>query len=96
MGKAVSSPDLAWLDEAACRGHEDLFFPPQGGRGLNAARELCETCPVRPECLAYGIYLRSRNKISNGLWGGLLVAELPVTRFKDARYARAQLKEMRG
>jgi hypothetical protein len=74
----MSGRDMGWLSRAACRGKVKKFFPGQGGGGLNAAREICGECPVQIECLEYGIYLRSRGLISNGLWGGLTVDQLPV------------------
>lgn len=54
----------AWHQEAACRGADpDLFFP-ERGQSVAPARELCDRCPVRAECLDVGLGERF------GIWGG--------------------------
>jgi WhiB family redox-sensing transcriptional regulator len=45
----------AWQRRAACRGKGcDLWFA-AGGDALDAARSVCEPCPVRRECLSYAL-----------------------------------------
>lgn len=53
-----------WMTEANCVGEDpEIFFPEHGG--LNSeARQICNACPVREECLEYG-----RNE-EHGIWGG--------------------------
>jgi WhiB family redox-sensing transcriptional regulator len=63
--------DLKWMQRAACKDlHPSQFFPSDSGRGaLRQEREalkICETCPVRTECLAYATSNRERF----GVWGG--------------------------
>ena len=43
----------AWHEQAACRGMgAAMFFPGLGGnRQVAEARAVCESCPVRAECL---------------------------------------------
>ena len=46
-----------WDGLAACKGHTATFFAvgrthAESTRLYAAARAICETCPVRPECLA--------------------------------------------
>lgn len=54
---------MVWNESGACRGSEnDLFFNPQYE---NAAKNLCRSCKVRRECLAYAI-----NRHEQGVWGG--------------------------
>jgi hypothetical protein len=48
LDELVNRP--AWHRQAACRGMADLFFPTRGVK-LDAAREVCERCTVRSECL---------------------------------------------
>ena len=58
-----------WQERAACRGMEpSLFFPEDNPRGhlmAPEARAICAKCPVRSDCLEYGL----REK--DGVWGGL-------------------------
>lgn len=58
--------DQDWVSLGACK-HEDsaLFFPGRGGE-CDKARAICETCPVRAECLDYAL----KNCIQHGIWGG--------------------------
>jgi WhiB family redox-sensing transcriptional regulator len=63
-----------WRDRAACRGAAtDLFFPvgPAGAMGAGAdetrrARQICASCPVRQQCLAYALASGQQY----GIWGG--------------------------
>ena len=57
----------AWHADAACRGQVDVMFPTttQGRRpDWDAAKALCERCPVRRQCAEQG-----RNE-AHGVWGG--------------------------
>lgn len=61
----------AWRDEAACVDVDpDVFFP-KVGQPLGLAREVCASCPVVAECLAYAV----ENHIVDGVWGGLTARE---------------------
>lgn len=54
-----------WRDDASCRGMgPDLFFSDHRV-ARDAAARVCESCPVRVECLDEGL---SRNEV--GMWGG--------------------------
>ena len=44
----------------------ELFFPEKGG-STAAAKQLCEKCPVKAECLAFGL----ANREPYGIFGGL-------------------------
>jgi WhiB family transcriptional regulator, redox-sensing transcriptional regulator len=60
-----------WMDEAACRGHPDLFFapraerPPARVRREAHARRLCSACPVAGPCQEF-----ARRNREYGFWGG--------------------------
>lgn len=64
-----------WVELGACRGHEQaLFFPPEAGERKEqrqvreqAAKRICQSCPVSEECLAAAL---DRHE-SHGIWGGL-------------------------
>jgi WhiB family redox-sensing transcriptional regulator len=56
-----------WMQHAACRGmNPSLFMPERGDTdAIREALATCQTCPVRTECLEYGLEERY------GVWGGL-------------------------
>ncbi|HYS41152.1 MAG TPA: WhiB family transcriptional regulator [Pseudonocardiaceae bacterium] len=58
--------DSTWLDHAACRDASDTdrFVPDNPGAHWRPPPE-CGRCPVRAECLAYGLATKSI-----GVWGG--------------------------
>jgi WhiB family transcriptional regulator, redox-sensing transcriptional regulator len=67
----------AWQDRAACKGHQPDLWYPDGMQGQNdayryaAARVVCDTCPVKADCLAHAI----ANDERHGMWGGLTPTE---------------------
>lgn len=65
------SPDLPWLDDAACGdlGIEqlDLFFVEAGRSISQATVALCRRCPVRAACLEHAY----RHEIVSGYFGGM-------------------------
>ena len=44
-----------WHKRAACRGQGPADFVRGPKSDYSAIRDLCETCPVRPECLEYAL-----------------------------------------
>lgn len=57
----------AWQAEALCAQTDpEAFFPEKGGSTRDAKR-VCQTCPVRTECLEYAL----ANDERFGIWGGL-------------------------
>lgn len=60
--------ELAWQDSAACTQVDpEIFFPAQGQRITVGARKVCDSCPVKAECLAFAL---EHNEFL-GVWGGL-------------------------
>jgi WhiB family redox-sensing transcriptional regulator len=56
----------SWMAEGNCREiHPSVFFP-SDGVGVEVARQICATCPVKAPCLEYAL----RNRIDHGVWGG--------------------------
>lgn len=43
----------------------DVFFP-SDGVGVEAARRICNACPVKEPCLEYAII----HRVEHGVWGG--------------------------
>jgi WhiB family transcriptional regulator, redox-sensing transcriptional regulator len=67
-----------WQRNGACRGRDSAqFFHPDGERGASrtrreiAAKAVCRSCPVRPECAAHALAARE----PYGVWGGFTEAE---------------------
>lgn len=66
-----------WQLLSACRGRSDLFFHPHGEREPMrsereaAAKALCASCPVQPECAEHALLMRE----PYGVWGGMSEAE---------------------
>lgn len=58
--------DTEWMAEGNCRNEPPSLFFPSDGVGVEVAKRLCATCPVRVPCLEYAL----RNKIDHGVWGG--------------------------
>ena len=64
-----------WQAKAACRGPQAaVFFPPaqferkdEKLERESRAKEICKSCPVRPECLQYALEIKE----PHGIWGGL-------------------------
>lgn len=75
MGKGNYFPSDRLYDEAACRDMDlNLFFHSRSDTCISPqAREACDRCPVRDECLEYAISQPSGSDI--GIWGGTTASE---------------------
>ena len=59
--------DMSWQKQASCLGtHPDLFFP-KSGVSHKEAKAVCQSCPVRQDCLDFAIVAGEEF----GIWGGL-------------------------
>jgi WhiB family redox-sensing transcriptional regulator len=58
--------DNEWMAEGNCREYAPSMFFPSDGVGVEVARRICATCPVKEPCLEYAL----RNGIDHGVWGG--------------------------
>lgn len=81
---------MNWRQSAACR-HEDpeLFFPigtsgPAVALQVQQAKEVCNRCPVREECLQWALDTRQ----DSGVWGGFDEQERRTLRRRAARARR--------
>ena len=60
-----------WQVDAACRGmmadpeNKDLFYPERGS-STKEPKKICASCPVKKECLDYGLMKGEKF----GIWGG--------------------------
>lgn len=82
----VRRPD--WFDTAACRTLPSAMFftntvlaDRDDTREVLEAKQVCHTCPVRTECLAFGLEER------HGIWGG----RTPDERRRIRRVARSSV-----
>jgi WhiB family redox-sensing transcriptional regulator len=78
-----------WRRSAACRGSDVQLFFPVGVTGpaveqIDAAKKVCQACPVRLECLDFAMLTNQES----GVWGG-------VTEEERRRLRRAWLAERR-
>lgn len=55
-----------WMAKGKCRDVPPATFFPSDGVGVEVARRICATCPMRAPCLEYAL----RNRIDHGVWGG--------------------------
>jgi WhiB family transcriptional regulator, redox-sensing transcriptional regulator len=58
---------VEWVREARCKQHDpDVFFA-QGAAEERLAVQVCRSCSVQEQCLAYAL----TSGIEFGVWGGL-------------------------
>ncbi|HEX7166093.1 MAG TPA: WhiB family transcriptional regulator [Acidimicrobiales bacterium] len=58
--------DTEWMAVGNCNDQPPSLFFPSDGVGVEVARRICATCPVKEPCLEYAL----RNRIDHGVWGG--------------------------
>jgi WhiB family redox-sensing transcriptional regulator len=62
-----------WHADAACAGLGVATFFPARGQSVTPARNVCDGCLVRQECLAFA--LEDDDALTNGVWGGTSAGE---------------------
>lgn len=65
LGELTLPP--AWHADAACKEHPEITWFPVRGEKVTAAREVCDGCLVRQECLDDALDHGEKH----GMWGGL-------------------------
>ena len=58
--------DNGWMQRGLCRDMPPSTFFPSDGVGVDLARQICATCPVKAECLEHALV----HRIDHGVWGG--------------------------
>jgi len=74
MSRVFPSDHQVWRTQAICsnktvseiKQQDGTFFLGRGGKATKA-RELCDGCPVKRNCLAFALYYGEEE----GIWGGL-------------------------
>lgn len=74
--------------DALCRGVHDGRFFPERGQSTRPAKDICNDCDVREDCLEYALITKQKF----GIWGGL--AERERRRLRKARRAAARSVEI--
>lgn len=81
----LKNPNMPWLQDAACTDSGVDFFPEVGlYSAVKKAVAICETCPVKQECLDFAM----ENKIEYGIWGGKTPANRSTLRRYKYRHVR--------
>lgn len=68
---ALGSADYSWRTRATCKDTDPELFFPVGTTGqallqIDRAKEVCDDCPVKIECLDFAIATNQ----DSGIWGG--------------------------
>jgi WhiB family redox-sensing transcriptional regulator len=58
--------DTEWMAQGNCARESPSTFFPSDGVGVEVARRICATCPVKDQCLEHALV----NRIDHGVWGG--------------------------
>ena len=61
----------SWMADGICGQTDPEEFFPDQGESCEAAKRVCQGCPVEARCLAYAL----ENEIPYGVWGGATAAE---------------------
>ena len=87
---ALAHAEYGWRQHAICRDTDpDLFFP-IGTTGqalvqIDRAREVCNQCPVKVDCLEFALETNQ----DSGIWGGASEEERRVIRRKAVARQKA-------
>ena len=58
--------DTEWMAVGNCAHQSPATFFPSDGVGVEVARRICASCPVKEACLEHAL----ANRIDHGVWGG--------------------------
>lgn len=72
----MDKKELAWREQAACKGMDPNIFFPVRGQDSRPAKKVCSTCPVKSECFEYGYLYGDKN----GIWGGVAERQMRIIR----------------
>jgi WhiB family redox-sensing transcriptional regulator len=68
-----------------CTQHPPAVFFPSDGVGVEIAKRICESCPVKAPCLEHAL----EHRIDHGVWGG--ASERQRRRILTARRREASI-----
>ncbi len=78
---ALVAHDLLDAQSLPCRSHDPELFFAESPADVELAKALCQTCPVRAECLAGAL----ERQEPWGVWGGQLLVSGAVVARKRPR-----------
>ncbi len=58
--------DTSWMAKGNCKDEPPSRFFPSDGVGVEVARRICASCPVKEPCLEHALDQR----VDHGVWGG--------------------------
>jgi WhiB family redox-sensing transcriptional regulator len=58
--------ETEWMARGNCANEPPAMFFPSDGVGVEVARRICATCPVKEPCLEHAL----AHRIDHGVWGG--------------------------
>ena len=94
--QAVTLLYPSWENEANCRGVNPSLFYPERGVSTSQAKEVCESCQVKDQCLESAVQRGEKF----GIWGGLSERERREIRrdrrLKSKQAAKVEAKKQDG
>ncbi len=66
QNKTFRLSPTSWMNDGTCRIYPLSTFFPIDGKGVIAAKKICQNCPVALRCLNYAL----TENIEHGVWGG--------------------------
>lgn len=58
---------MTWMTQAACAGMDTNIFYPTEPAGIPAAKAICRTCPVSPDCFAWSLDIGDEHGVLGGV-----------------------------
>jgi WhiB family redox-sensing transcriptional regulator len=81
----VTPGTIYWKDYAACTGQAELFFSDHKQKTVQQAKEVCDACDVKNECLNHALKHQEF-----GVWGGMTANERRVLRRRQRSLANTE------
>ena len=74
---SILGPLPEWMADAVCAQTDPELWFPERGEPAHAARDICATCPVCEQCLAWAMAQEGdlQRAFRHGIWGGTTPAE---------------------
>ena len=80
--------ETIWMAQGNCSNKPTELFFPSDGTGVEKAKNICASCPVKQTCLEHAL----SHRINHGVWGGC--SERQRRRIRKERRQRRMEKEL--